>query len=391
MISPDGKTAVLLATAEGQFNLYTMSMDELATDQSAKQLTSTPGFKSNVQFSPDSKEVYYLENGRVQIAGLDKRDVRPLNINIEMNVDLAKEKMEVFREGWRYLQGQLFRREIQRRQLGRRPRRIRAARRAAQTMDEVRRLMNMMVGELNASHLGVGGPSGFTATPVGKLGLRFDRDEYENNGRLKITEIITLGPAAIVKGVNVGDYVLSVDGTKIAPGVNLDEILEGKVEQTRRRQSSPSSADGADKHDVILKPVSTNTEKNLLYRQWVEANRAYVDKISGGKLGYVHLPDMGEASLRQLYIDLDAENQGKQGVVIDIRNNNGGFINPYVIDVLSRKGLSHDAGTRRMGKCPARSNLGQRALERPTVLVTNSAFAFGRRGFYRGLSFAKAR
>ncbi|MGI8884026.1 MAG: S41 family peptidase, partial [Pyrinomonadaceae bacterium] len=66
-ISPDGKTVLLLASSEGQFNLYTMPLDELATDQSAKQITSTPAFKGDAQFSPDSKEVYYLEKERVNI------------------------------------------------------------------------------------------------------------------------------------------------------------------------------------------------------------------------------------------------------------------------------------------------------------------------------------
>ncbi|MFL6373749.1 MAG: S41 family peptidase, partial [Pyrinomonadaceae bacterium] len=98
-----------------------------------------------------------------------------------------------------------------------------------------------------------------------------------------------------------------------------------------------------------------------------------------------------EASLRQLYIDLDAENQSKQGVVIDIRNNNGGFINPYVIDVLSRKGyLTMQA--RGEWAVPGRSNLGQRALERPTVLVTNQHSLSDAEDFtegYRSLKLGK--
>ncbi|HSU26325.1 MAG TPA: DPP IV N-terminal domain-containing protein, partial [Pyrinomonadaceae bacterium] len=108
VISPDGKTLVMLASAEGQFNLYTMPLDELATDQSAKQLTSTQGFKSQPQFSPDGKSVYYLENGRINIVSLDRREVRPLNVNMEMTVDLAKEKLEVFKQGWRFLRDNFF-------------------------------------------------------------------------------------------------------------------------------------------------------------------------------------------------------------------------------------------------------------------------------------------
>jgi C-terminal processing protease CtpA/Prc len=100
---------------------------------------------------------------------------------------------------------------------------------------------------------------------------------------------------------------------------------------------------------------------------------------------------MSQGSLNQLYIDLDVENQDKDGVVIDIRNNNGGFINPYVIDVLSRKGYLTMRG-RGLWNVPARSNLGQRALERPTVLVTNQHSLSDAEDFtegYRSLKLGK--
>lgn len=369
VISPDGKTLLVLASAEGQFNIYTMPLDELATDTSARQLTSTAGNKSQVQFSPDSKEVFFLEGGRINTVSLDRREVKPLSLNIEINVNFAQEKMEVFKQGWRYMRDNFYDDKFH----GADWNVVRATYEpmvsSARTMDEVRRLMNMMVGELNASHLGVGGQSAFTATPVGKLGLRFDRTDFETNGNLKVTEVITLSPAAVVKTINVGDYLLSVDGIKIGAASNLDELLEGKVGR-RVVLTVSSNADGSNKRDVTLKPISTGAEKNLLYRQWVEANRDYVARISGGKIGYVHLPDMGQGSLNQLYIDLDAENQAKEGVVIDIRNNNGGFINPYVIDVLARRGYL-TMKERGLWNVPARSALGQRSLERPTILVTN--------------------
>jgi len=369
VISPDGKTLLVLGSAEGQFNFYTMPLDELANESSAKQLTSTSGFKSNAQFSPDGKEVYYLENGRINIVGLDRREVRPLAVNIDLNVNFAQEKMEVFKQGWRYMRDNFYDDKFH----GVDWNAVRATYEplvgSARTIDEVRRLMNMMVGELNASHLGVGGNPAFTASPVGKLGLRFDRAEFEANGRLKVTEIIPLSPAGVVKSINVGDHLLSVDGVKIAAGVNIDEVLEGKAGK-RIALSVAASADGSDKREVILKPITTGAEKNLLYRGWVEANRDYVSKISGGKIGYVHIPDMSENSLNQMYIDLDTENQSKDGVVIDIRNNNGGFVNPYIIDVLSRKGYL-TMKERGLWSVPGRSNLGQRSLERPTVLVIN--------------------
>jgi tricorn protease len=107
-----------------------------------------------------------------------------------------------------------------------------------------------------------------------------------------------------------------------------------------------------------------------VYRDWVESRRAYVAKISNGRLGYVHMQDMGQGSLNQLYLDLDVENRGKDGVVIDIRNNNGGFVNPYAIDVFARRGYLQFT-PRDFSPVQGRSVLGQRALEKPTVLVTN--------------------
>lgn len=369
VISPDGKTVLILASAENQFNLYTMPLDELATDNSAKQITSTPSFKSDAQFSPDSKEVYYLENGRIQIVNLDRVQARPLAVNIDLNTNFAQEKMEIFKQGWRYLRDNFYDEKYHGADWNAVEKTYEPLIAGARNADEMRRIMSLMVGELNASHLGVFGASGFNATPIGKLGLRFDRNEYETNGRLKITEIISLSPADIVKTVKVGDYLLSVDNVKIDGTKNLDELLENKVGKRVEVEVS-SDANGANKRKIAVKPVSTGAEKNLLYRQWVESNRAYVERISSGRLGYVHIPDMGSGSLAQLYVDLDVQNQGKEGVVIDIRNNNGGFINPYVIDVLSRRGYLN-MKERNGWTVPARSSLGQRSLERPTVLLVN--------------------
>ncbi|MGI9035140.1 MAG: S41 family peptidase, partial [Pyrinomonadaceae bacterium] len=368
----------------------TMPRDELATDSSARQLTSTSNFKSDAQFSPDSKEVFYLENGRIQVINLEKGATRPLAVNVEMNVNFAAEKMEIFRQGWRFLRDNFYDDKFHGVDWNAVEKTYEPMIAAAKNLDEVRRLMSLMVGELNASHSGVAGASGFPATPVGKLGLRFDRNEYETNGRLKITEIIALGPADVSGEIKTGDYLLSVDGKKIDAATNLDELLENKVGK-RVELGISADADGANARKVAVKPTTTGTEKNLLYRGWVEANRQYVERISNGKLGYVHLPDMSSASLAQFYVDLDAQNQSKEGVVVDIRNNNGGFINPYIIDVLARRGYLN-MKERGLWTVPARSALGQRALERPTILITNQHSLSDAEDFtegYRALKLGK--
>ncbi len=374
-ISPDGKTLLMAASAAGQTNLYTWSLDELArTPPVARQLTSTPGFKGDAQFSPDGREVYFLEQGRISVINVDTRQPRALAVTAELDVDFHQQKLEVFRQAWALQRDHFYddkfhganwdavRAEYEPRIAG------------ARTPDEMRRLLNLMVGELNASHLGASAPFGGGnqtggAAPVGKLGLRFDRNEYETNGRLKITEIITLSPAAVAGGVKVGDYLLTVDGARINAQTNLDELLQHKTNR-RVALTISSSADGSSPREVAIRPVTTGAEKALLYRQWVEDCRAYVAKVSNGRLGYVHMPDMSAQSLAQLYTDLDDDNHAREGVVVDVRNNNGGFVNVYAIDVLARRGYL-TMTQRGMPSAPARSYLGQRSLESPTILVTN--------------------
>jgi C-terminal processing protease CtpA/Prc len=235
----------------------------------------------------------------------------------------------------------------------------------ARTAPELRRILSLMVGELNASHLGVNGPA--TAGPsTGRLGVRFDRIASERDGTLRVAEVLPLGPAALA-GVRVGDAIASIDGRPVTRATNLDEALAFKI---GRRVALGLTGDGGARREVAVRPVNLNTEKGLLYRAWVESRRAYVAKASGGKLGYVHMIDMSEASLTQLYQDLDAENQSKQGVVVDVRNNSGGFVNAYALDVFGRRPYL-TMQTRGSVATPARPALGQRALELPTVLVTN--------------------
>jgi Tol biopolymer transport system component/C-terminal processing protease CtpA/Prc len=366
-ISADGKLLLLSATAARQPNLYTFSLDEMAAEPAvARQVTSTPGAKANAQFSPDAKEVFYLEQGRVSIATLETRTSRPVAVTAEMDVDFEREKNEVFAEAWSYLNDNFFDAKFNGVDWPAMRQKFAPWVAGARTPDEVRRIILLMIGELNASHMGIsagqpGGAEGPRFT-TGKLGLRFDAAEYAVSGKLKVSEVIPLGPAAVAGDIKPGDELTAVDGVKLTAGISLWELLDHKVNQRVRL--------GFGDREVAVRPVTTTIEKDLVYRQWVDAQRAYVAKASGGRLGFVHIRDMSAAALEQLYLDLDTENQGREGVVVDVRNNNGGFVNVYAIDVLSRRSYLQMAGRDRPA-APARIVLGQRSLERPTILVTN--------------------
>lgn len=365
-LSPDGKYVLLNASAAGQQNLYVYPIDDLLRDDRiAKQLTSTTGFKSNAQWSPDGKEVWYIENGRISSVNVDSRTPRSLSVSAEMDVDFQNEKMAAFDQGWRYLRDNFFDANMNGVDWNAVRATYAAQAEGARTPDELRRTMQMMVGELNASHSGVNGPS--SQSPyTGRIGLRFDRAEYEKNGSLKIAEITPLGAASLSPRIKVGDYLTAVNGTTVGAHTNIDELLAYRT----GKQTTLTLRGAGGSYEASILPVDQGTEKRLLYRAWVESRRAYVAKISGGRLGYVHMLDMGAGSLAQLYADLDAENSSREGVVIDVRNNNGGFVNAYALDVLTRQPYLK-MQPRGLPATSARTQLGQRSLELPTVLVTN--------------------
>ena len=371
IISPDGKWLLSTAEVAGQQNLYLYSLDELAKEPPvARQLTSTPGSKDAPQFSADSKEIYYLDDGQIHVAPVDAGgQARSLGVSAEMDVDFAHEKMEMFEESWTYLRDFFFdpnhngvdwdavRVEYE-------PRIALAA-----TPDEVRRLISLMLGELNGSHLGIS--ASHSSDPVGRLGLDFDRAEYESSGHLRVSAVLPQGPAALAGGIAPGSYLTQINGQAVAPRTNIDALLEHEIGK-RVVLTIATSADGSGTKSVVVQPIRTSDEKDLLYRQWVDTNRAYVERISGGRLGYVHIPDMGEESLERFYLDLDTLNRSRQGVVVDIRSNTGGFVNAYALDVLSRQPyLFMTPRYFPNSNSPARSLLGQRSLELPTILLTN--------------------
>jgi len=382
IISPDGKTLAFVANVADQINIYTYSLDELSREPaSPRQLTSTPGSKSDIAWSSDSRTIYYLEGAggmgggnaggdtpsSVHAVPLDTRVPRAIPVTASIEVDFDLQKQVVFEEAWNTLNHRFFRDDFNHHDWNALRAEWEPYIAGTRTGPELRRNINLLIGELNSSHSGINKPTP-PAVRTGRLGLRFEREPFEDKGELIVREVVPLGPASLEGTIHPGDRLLAVDGTPVAANTNIDALLEDKV--GKRVVLSVETA--GKKRDAIVRPVTLQVEAGLLYNAWVEQRRAYVERISGGKLGYVHIAAMGDHDLSQLYIDLDVQNETKQGVVIDVRNNNGGYVNGRVIDVFARRNYllmtPRDGAT-----APSRQSLGQRALGKPTVLVVNES------------------
>ena len=356
-VSPDGKWLAFVADIGDDEQTYLYSIDELSNDPPvAKQLSASGGRKRALTFTSDNKEVWYLDGGKIAAATIDPVKTRTIGVVAEMDVDFAREKGEAFEQAYAYLRDNFFDAKMNGVDWKAEHDRIAPYVAAATNGDEFRRLLQLIIGELNASHTGANPPGDALRFTTGRIGVRLDPD-------LKVREVIPLSPADVAK-IKVGDTIVAVDG---APVTNFDAALEFKS----GKRTVVTVSDGTNKRDVIVQPIENTAERRLTYRAWVNANRDYVNRISNGRLGYVHMYDMSFDSLQKLYLDLDAENRAHDGVVIDIRNNHGGFVNAYAIDVFARR--SYFTMTPRDYDQPsgARTVLGQRALEKPTILVIN--------------------
>mgnify|MGYP001159223567 CR=1 FL=1 len=365
-VSPDGKSLLLTAVAAGRSNLHLYPVDELADEAPVpRQLTASAAAKSHARFSSDGKSIHYLEGGKPATLKLDDGKARAIAVSAEFDVDFHADKQTLFEQGWRWLRD-AFHDPAMNGVDWNGLRAIYAPRIAGATSPEVlRELLNLMIGELNASHLGVRAPDQPKRTS-GRTGLRFERAAHERDGSLRVASILPRSPAEVAGTIVPGDVLVAVDGETIAADDSLDRLLDNTVGRETVLRFSRSGKP----FEARLKPVDSRAEGELAYRAWVASNRAYVERASAGRLGYVHMADMSMDSLQRLHLDLDAGNAARDGVVVDVRNNFGGFVNAHALDVLSRRGY-FDMTFRGHAPAPARAVLGQRSLERPTVLVTN--------------------
>ena len=200
---------------------------------------------------------------------------------------------------------------------------------------DFRDMLSEMLGELNGSHTGArynpAGPSLKTAA----LGLFLD-DSYQGNG-LKVDEVIKRGPFDVKKtGVTAGCIIEKIDGQDILAGEDYNWMLDGKAGKPIR--VSIFNPKSGKRFDVNVKAISKGEQQELLYKRWVDRNRALVDSLSGGQLAYVHVKSMDSESFRTVYRELLSDrNRNRKAVIVDERHNGGGWLHDDLCTLLDGK------------------------------------------------------
>ncbi len=203
-------------------------------------------------------------------------------------------------------------------------------------------IIGEMIGELNVGHAYVGGGDMPKVEPVaiGLLGAEFEYDKQ--SGFYKIAKIFkgrnweekTRSPLT-EPGINVkvGDYILEIDGVPLNRETTPYQALVNKAEKyIKIKVNSKPSLDGAREYTV----KTLSSEAGLRYLDWVEYNRNYVEKKTNGRIGYIHIPDMGIDNGLNEFVKYFYPQVRKEGLIIDDRFNGGGNVSPMIIERLRR-------------------------------------------------------
>jgi tricorn protease len=193
------------------------------------------------------------------------------------------------------------------------------------TNDEFDWIANRFIGELNASHLGVRSPEAPSPLrqPQGRLGVRTKPIE----GGFEVVDVIDNSPAALAKTpVKVGDVIVAIDFTPFAKGDTIEERLAGRVGKevvvsVRRSNDGPEPLT----LDLLVVPAPAGEMTVLNYQATKRRNAKLVDEWSNGAVGYIHIQGMDQQSLDEFERDLYAAADGKKALIIDVRNNGGGW------------------------------------------------------------------
>ena len=200
-------------------------------------------------------------------------------------------------------------------------------------------LMAELQGELNASHMFsvyvVGNP-GWDLT--GSLGLYYDTT-YEGDG-VRIAGVMKDGPADVPGSLlKPGAVIKAVDGTVIGADADIYPLLNHA--HHRKVSLSVEPIQGAAAQDQVVVPVTGPEEATLAYERWIEQRRAIVDKLSDGKLAYVHVPGMNANAMTRVYSELLGPYRDRAAAIVDVRFNVGGLTHDQLMNFL--------AGTRHSG------------------------------------------
>jgi len=316
------------------------SLQMIAADAKNGAGTSIADGASGPELTRDGSRVFFSTGPQVQSLGLAVRDRRTTDFSAEITVDLREENRQVFNEAW-WMMDRYF---YDAKHNGVDWKAIRAKYEAllpyVPYKDDFYDIMAEMVQELKGSHLGVTGPSDYASDSpdsTAYLGIEPDWGVLDAEGRFKVAAVTAKSPAASKwSKVNVGDYILAIDGQDLSKDATFDRLLNRKEgKKVVLTVNDKPTRDGA--RAVAIKPISQSAGDDLEYEAWIAATRALVHRLSNGRIGYQHIEGMDIPSEMRFKEEFIGEATGRDALLVDVRYNGGGNVAHRLLDILRKR------------------------------------------------------
>jgi len=336
-----------VAKFEGEYNYFTASKDgrlyaiqafDLSgndvwsvewTGKNLKRLSEGGADPEKILISNDNKKVYYLDgDGKLYVADVDKERSKPLSFHVGFILDKRSERKAAFLQAWWVLQDGFYDPHFHGIDWRGAYEKYLPYLDIVRNTEDFHTIVRMMIGELNASHLGIWKDEG-GGEITGCLGIVPDYS-YPGEG-LRVKRIIKDSPSDMENGIKPGDVILAVNGERVTGETNFYSLLRMK----RGKKIRITVKRGRKKEDIDIEPVSPWKIRNLIYKEWVFSNRKTVEEKSKGRLAYIHIRAMGSEDLKRFKKEL-YEFRDRKGLVLDIRYNGGGSIHDELLNILKR-------------------------------------------------------
>jgi len=331
-LTKNGEKLFYLARFEKGYDLW---VTETRT-RDTKLFSKLGAMQTGMELAADGKALFVFVDGRVMKIDPESGKSDPVAIGGEMVLDQSAEKAYMYDHMWRQMKEKLLVADLYGADWETDYGVYKKFLPHIANNYDFAEMVSELLGEMNVSHTGCYYSGSRTPTSDATASLGFFMDYDFAGPGLKVAEIIAGGPLdkAALK-IKAGHVIEKIDGLALDRATDHYKNLNRKAGKLTLL-SILDPATGT-RWDEAVKPISLGEEGGLLYRRWVRNRRAEVDRLSGGRIGYVHVASMDDSSYRTVIEEVLGLSADKEALIVDTRFNGGGNLHDTLADFLSGK------------------------------------------------------
>ncbi len=331
ILSPEGDKLYYLSKFEKGFDLWVRNIK----DNETKLLLKIDGYAGDMQMDKDGKNIFMLSGGSLMKVEISSNKQTNINFKADFDINYPAERDYLFEHIWRQIGEKFY--DVKLHNVDWKFYKSEYSRFLPNINNnfDFAEMVSEMLGELNGSHTGCRfSPNYENADKTASLGVFYD-NSYSGNG-LKIAEVMEKSPLVDAKSkIKAGVIIEKIDGFEILAGKDYYSLLNRKAgKQVLLDLFNPTTGE---RWAETVKPISFGEENELLYQRWVNNCKKETERLSNGRIGYIHVRGMNSESFREVYSELLGRYVNMEAIVIDTRFNGGGWLHDDLATLLSGK------------------------------------------------------